>query len=419
LAIDPQFKNVFGEAIGLIVAFASFTFQNRLLWMLIPIRSQVQSRTRRTRFSFRFKLGEEARTIFFVIFVASSSLVHAQANSPKTDSTSAVIPPKASLTDSIYLEPYFAYDLNNPFSKNIPYLVNYSRHDEFNLNLAVFYASYQDSNVRGTLGLQSGTFPMAAYAAEPAILQYLYQANAGVQLLPNLWIDAGVLPSHFGIENAIGKEQWALTRSLVAENTPYYETGVRAGYTTGPWTFDLFALNGWQNIQDVNSNKALGTEIEYSAGILTLNSSTFFGNTHPDSTPRTRIFHDFYAIVAVSSILSISGVYDIGWEQTSPKEPYAYWEGADIIARFLLSNKFALALRGEYFNDPEQVLLVTGTPNGYQTAGYSLNFDYMVSPLATIRIEAKRYIATDAIFTQNETAVNGSTILTSSLAVLF
>ena len=388
--------------------------------MLTPIRSQFQSRTSRSRYPLRFGLCDGTRGIFFVIFVASSSLVHAQANSTKTDSTAAVIPtPKLALTDSVYLEPYFAYDFNNPPSKNIPYLVNYSRHDEFNLNLAVLYVSYQDSNVRGILGLQSGTFPMAAYAAEPAIFQYLYQANAGVQLLQNLWIDAGVLPSHFGIETQIGKEQWTLTRSLVAENTPYYETGVRAGYTAGPWNFDLFVLNGWQNIQDVNSNKALGTEIEYSAGILTLNSSTFFGNTHPDSTPRTRIFHDFYAILAVSNVLSFSGVYDIGWEQTSPNGSYARWESADIIARYLLSNKFAIAIRGEYFNDPEQVLLVTGTPNGYQTAGYSLNFDYMLSPLVTIRIEAKRYSASDAIFTQNGTAVNGSTILTSSLAVSF
>ncbi len=237
--------------------------------------------------------------------------------------------------------------------------------------------------------------------------------------MQNLWIDAGIFPSHFGIETAIGKDQWTLTRSLVAENSPYFETGVHTSYSTGPWGFGFFVLNGWQNIRDLNSNKAIGTQIQYGKGILTVNYSTFFGNEKPDSTPRNRMFHDIYVIVALSKVVSISGIFDIGWEQKVPGGSYARWDGASLITRLLLSSKFAMALRGEYYDDPQRVLVTTGSPHGYKTLGYSLGVDYIVSPLATLRIEGKHYAATDAIFAREGMPVAGSTILTSALAISF
>jgi len=366
------------------------------------------------------------RRILFVSFfwiltsvTCLSTSARGQADSTKIDSNAFAHTHKASFTGTAYLEPYWAYDFNRPTSKDIPYLYNYSRHNEFNLNVALFSGSYDDSEIRGAVAIQVGTYPMTNYAAEPSLFQHIYQASVGVYVTPDLCIDAGVFPSHLGIENALGKDQWTLTRSLVAENSPYFETGVHANYVNGPWLFCVLALNGWQNIRDLNSNKALGTQIQYAAGILTLNSSTFFGNEKPDSTPRNRIFHDFYAIVALSPVVSISGVFDLGWEQTSPNGPYARWEGTSVIARFLLSSKFAIAARGEYYYDPEQVIITTGTPNGYQTAGYSINFDYIISPQATFRIEGKYYSTKDALFERSGVAVNNSTILTSALAISF
>jgi len=327
--------------------------------------------------------------------------------------------PKTRLSGTAYLEPYFAYDFNKPSSKDLPYLYNYSRHNEFNLNLAFFSGTYEDDRVRGTIALQAGSYPMANYAAEPQLFQHIYQASAGVQVIPNLWIDAGVFPSHFGIETAVGKDQWTLTRSLVAENTPYSETGVHASYLTGAWTLGLFVLNGWQNIRDQNSNKAVGTQLQYSAGILTLNSSTFFGNEKPDSTPRNRIFHDLYAIVQISKVFSVSGVFDIGWEQTPISGSYARWDGTSLIVRALIVPTFAVAARGEYYHDPQQVIIATGTPNGYETMGFSVNCDYIFSEEATFRLEGKYYSSKDAIFIRDNTPIANSMIITTSLAVSF
>ncbi|SRR5579883_2666918 len=321
-----------------------------------------------------------------------------------------------------YLEPYFAYDFNDPSSKNIPYLFNHNRHNEFNLNLALVELDYQGNHMRTTIGMQTGTYPIANYSAEPSLLQHIYQAFGGVQVLPDLWLDAGVFSSHFGIETAIGHDQWTLTRSLCAENSPYFETGARAVYDPdGPWSFGLFVLNGWQNIVDPNSNKALGTQIQYTiANKLTLNSSTFYGNEKPDSAKQWRFFHDFYVLWQVNESCGISGVFDIGWEQTaSHSESYNRWYTFAVIAHYMLSEQWGIGIRGEQYNDPNAVIVATGTPNGYQTFGYSANVDYVVSDHATLRFEAKHYSSKDNIFVRDGSPVGESTILTSSMALEF
>jgi hypothetical protein len=321
-----------------------------------------------------------------------------------------------------YLEPYFAYDLNEPASKNLPFLYNFSRHNEFNLNLALIELDYQGQHMRAIMGMQTGTYPLANYGAEPSLLQHIYQAFGGVEVTPDLWIDAGVFSSHFGIETAIGKDQWTLTRSLCAENSPYFETGVRAAYDPdGPMSFGLFVLNGWQNIADPNSNKALGTQIQYTiANKLTLNSSIFYGNEKPDNAKQWRIFHDFYVLWYVTDDCGLSGVFDIGWQQSAPhSNSYNRWYTFSLIGHYLFTTNFGVGVRAEQFNDPNGVIVSTGTPNGYQILGLSANLDYIVSDHATFRLEAKHYSSKDNIFMKNGTPESGSLVVTSALAVTF
>ena len=94
----------------------------------------------------------------------------------------------------------------------------------------------------------------------------------------------GIFSSHLGFESALSKDNWTLTRSLNAENSPYYETGARLTYEVGPkLTLTGLVLNGWQNIRETNQAKALGTQLQWkpTAKVL-INSSTFYGNEQPD-----------------------------------------------------------------------------------------------------------------------------------------
>jgi hypothetical protein len=76
-------------------------------------------------------------------------------------------------------------------------------------------------NTEVTLAFHAGTDSNDHYANEPGLLKNIYEANVGISLNKknNLWVDAGVMPSHIGFESAISMDNWYLTRSLLAENS--------------------------------------------------------------------------------------------------------------------------------------------------------------------------------------------------------
>jgi hypothetical protein len=215
---------------------------------------------------------------------------------PLADTTAA---PASPLTFFGYAEAYYSYDLANPTDHLRPaFTYSHNRHNEFNLNLALLGLRYQDERVRGALALQAGTYPEANYANEPLALRHLNEANVGLRLAPRLWLDAGIFAAHLGSESARSLDNLALTRSIMADNSPYYETGAKLTYEANArWTFTGLVLNGWQNIRDNNQNKALGTQIQLKPSArLLLNYSTFLGEgaNRPEPDTRWRHFHDLY-----------------------------------------------------------------------------------------------------------------------------
>ena len=79
----------------------------------------------------------------------------------------------------------------------------------------------------------TGNYARYNLSGEPDWAKYIYEANVGFRLSKkqNIWIDAGIMPSHIGFESAISADCWTLTRNILAENSPYYESGVKLGYT--------------------------------------------------------------------------------------------------------------------------------------------------------------------------------------------
>lgn len=341
---------------------------------------------------------------------------------------------KSSFTVSGYVEAYYNQDFNKPLSNSAPgFLYNFNRTGEVNLNLAFMKASYSTDRVRGNLALAAGTYVNANYAAEPGVLKNIFEANVGIKIAKNanLWIDAGIMPSHIGFESAIGKDNWALTRSLVAENTPYFESGVKLGFTTQDEKLYLSAmyLNGWQRIQrvDGNTTPAFGTQITYKpTSAITLNYSTFVGSDKPDSLRRMRYHHNFYGIFQLSEKFGVTTGFDYGTEQKEKgSSKYNNWFVPVLIARYSPSTKVSIAARGEYFQDKNGVIIATGTENGFKTFGVSANIDYAVFPGVLWRVEARNLSSKDMIFLKRQEgysdgmAKKDNFFLTTSISVAF
>lgn len=332
------------------------------------------------------------------------------------------------LTISGYAEAYYSFDLNKPTDNNRPaFLYSHNRHNEFTANLAFIKASYNTERVRANVALAAGTYINANYAAEPGVLKNILEANAGYKLSTgkNLWFDIGIIPSHIGFESAVSKDCWALTRSLMAENSPYYESGARLTYGTsdGKWTFSALALNGWQRIKRVDGNSMMswGSQVTFKpAGRITINYSTFYGSDKPDSTRQKRLFHNVYGIFQFSDKWGLTAGFDIGTEQkikgSSEKNT---WYSPVGILRFTPTAKWAFAVRGEYYDDENGVIIATGTPNGFKISGVSFNADYLPVGNLALRLEGRWLKSRDEIFSKGDVAKDNTTAVTFSAAVSF
>ncbi|MDX1907310.1 MAG: porin [Bacteroidia bacterium] len=332
------------------------------------------------------------------------------------------------LTFGGYVETYYAFDVGRPADHNRPaFVYSHNRHNELSLNLGLIRSSYDASRVRARLSLMAGDYANANLAAEPGVLKNVFEAYAGAKLSKkqDLWVEAGIFPSHIGFESAIGKDCWNLTRSMMADNSPYYESGAKLSWTSqsGEWFLSALWLNGWQRIRRVDGNQtpAFGTQATFKPnGSITLNSSTFIGNDKPDSLRQMRYFHNLYGIFQLTPSLAATFGFDIGTEQTARgADTYNIWYTPVLMLRLTPADKLTLSLRGEYYHDKAGVIIASGTPNGFQTFSYTLGLDYLFHPQAVWRIEGRGYSSQDPVFVRKGDPAAINALFTTSLAVSF
>lgn len=341
-------------------------------------------------------------------------------------SDSAKISPKVKF--SAYAEIFYTYDFNEPSNHlRQNFLYSYNRHNEVNLNLGLVKASYESEQLRANFALMAGTYAQDNMAAEQNALRYVNEANIGIKVskTKNLWIDAGIMPSHIGWESAIGKDNMNLTRSFAAENSPYFETGAKLSYTSdnGKWFLSGLVLNGWQRIAKPEGNQTIsfGHQVTYKPNDkITLNSSSFIGNDKAKEDKRMRYFHDLYGSFQLTEAFSAVLGFDIGAEQKSKgSDQYNVWYSPNILMKYQLDNRWAVAGRLEYYNDKNGVIISTKTPNGFQTFGYSLNIDYAILKNVIFRTEARGFSSKDAIFAKGDDMKQGNFFITTSLSAWF
>lgn len=323
-----------------------------------------------------------------------------------------------------YAEIYYNYDLGKPANHERPsFIYNYKRDNEVTLNLAFAKANYTSSCVRANLALMTGTYAQYNLSAEPSWAQNVFESNIGVKISKqnNIWIDAGILPSHIGFESAVGADCWNLSRSILAENSPYYESGVRLSYTSDNQKLYASALllNGWQRIQRVDGvyRPSFGTQVTYKPNsIWTFNYSAFIGSDKPDDAKALRTYHNFYAIYDAPSNLDFILGFDLGSYKDNIGQN-KIWYSPVFIGRYGINTKNKIAARFEYFYDKSQIIINTSTPNGFNTSSASINFDNSITSQVLWRTEMRILTSKDQIFTSSDNATNVNYAATMSLSI--
>jgi len=329
-------------------------------------------------------------------------------------------------TLSGFIDCYYAYDFNRPSTlKRQHFLYNHNRHNQFALNLAYIKYAIIHPKYRANLALHSGTYVEDNYAAEPTLLKLINEANVGVSLAKNnkFFLDLGVFPSYIGFESAISIDNLTLSRSILAENSPYFMTGAKLTYTPTKKTDLMLMLNnGWQRIQKLSGNSfiSIGTQVSYHPSEkFSFNWSTFIGTDDPDTNRRIRYFNNIYINSSFKKLAYTIG-FDIGMKKNTKKSNfYATWFSTIKIIKRKIIKIINASIRAEYYHDQDNVIIQTAASKGFKCFSYSLNIDYKPLENIALRFEGRKFSSLKPIFEKENEATYQNFCLLTSLAIKF
>lgn len=336
-------------------------------------------------------------------------------------SLTALLPFSAKALDSLsgvtwggYADVYYAYDFNRVKDLDRSFTTLPARQNEFNLNLAFIEAKIAREKVRGRFALQAGTSVQSNYSSEPtlgvvsgpSLSRNVQEAYLGCRLSKKTWIDGGIFFSHIGLEGFIPRDNPTYTRSLVADFSPSYQTGVRIqSQFTENLSGQFLVLNGWQNISESNRQKAIGTQLAYNfSPKFNVSYNTFVGHEYA-----FRHFHDLVLKYTPSEAWSFALQADIGIQKEALGGTHAKWGGFTFIAKNAFTKTLSASARIEYYADPKQVIIPAVNGEPFRAWSASLGIDAALDDQATWRNEIRGYHSNSAIFaSRSANAVAGA-----------
>ena len=333
---------------------------------------------------------------------------------------------KGKWTISIHAETFITRNtagINKQKISNFQY--NHNRYNQPALNLAYLGIAHESKTLRMEMGVHSGTYVIDNYAGEPGFYRNINKAYAGVLLNKkrSMWLDAGVFPSYIGFESAVSFDNRTLTRSLFAENSPYFLSGVRLLQKLNDNNeLNAYILTGWQRITMLKGNSlpALGVQWVHLFNENTkFNWSFFAGTDQPDATRKIRYFNNLYYQRTKNKFAYTLG-FDLGFEQkTKGASNYNYWLSPVLITQYALHDKLKLAGRIEKYNDPSSVITRGANNQPLNTNGISFNLDYALTTSLLLRAEWRNLTATNKVFELKNGTVNKINYFSFSLSYRF
>jgi len=312
------------------------------------------------------------------------------------------------ITISGYLDMYYGGTFSKTHDNSIPYFVSMARNNEATINLALIDFRYNTKNLRARFVPGFGTYMNANYATEQGSLKNIVEASAGVKLstTKEIWLDAGVLGSPYTNESAISKDHLMYTRSLAPEYVPYYLAGVKLSIPLSKkFSAYLYFLNGWQQIQDANSGKSIGTQLEYRPNDNNLiNWNTYVGDERSEilTNYRMRYFTDFYWIYNKNKISVTSCFYIGNQKKIEVDSTYSdnIWWQINFISKYSFTEKLSISGRLEYFNDNNNIFVQSITPvSGFNTYSGGLCMNLKLNDNAIFRLEGRQFFSGENIYT--------------------
>lgn len=308
------------------------------------------------------------------------------------------------------------------FAGGAPFASSASRFHMPDLDLALVDGTMLFGAMRAHFALQFGR-SVEAYRRQPGpsakTLSYIKHANIGVRLARKLWLDAGLLPSHIGIESWVSHENLTATRSILAEYAPRYFAGARLSWQPTSWLISsVQGLKGWDAVTQPEGI-GVGARFDVRLAESVLLSGFNLLIERPDG--RVRTLHGLGARGEFGRA-TMQLQADIGsQENSSPGGRAAHWWGYSFVSRLRVTAATWLSARFERFDDDKQIVLITGdfdgTPNSpFRAYGESLGFDAQLRANILVRTEIRAFQNSGPAFPPSDT-INGRARRATAFAI--
>lgn len=339
----------------------------------------------------------------------------------------------ASILDSLSLKPSLNLDIGYATSLNtsrdgaLVYGSTPGEADKFTLTYCAVGVVASNQDYRINLALHRGNTVSRSVVVATNGLDVIREANIGVHIGGTVWVDAGVMPSHVGFETLVPSSNWNYTRSMAADFTPYYLTGVKVSWSPSPsLSVAGLVVNGWQNISDENDTKSVGTQINWRpTKKMLLSWNTLIGNensyimANPGLTQLVAgllVYNNWFTQIALGEKQELVLSADLGVKKDEADVVRLPWS-ASAMLRYHVTTQLRFAARLEQYNDHHRVIVRTYNTTPWVAQSFSVNADYAITNEVLLRIEARAYHSPYKLYSQSATTmVNSDCVLAASLS---
>lgn len=286
------------------------------------------------------------------------------------------------------------------------------RDRQFGMNIAQLSAKYISPRFRSTITVFTGDVAKAAWSP---VHNNIQEANMGFQLCKKLWMDVGFFRTHIGLESIQPRENMTLSIATTTYFEPYYLSGAKLTYQHNErWSFQLNAFNSFNQFIETNKTKAYGLSI---AHVPNSRSTFTFSSLLSDESNQTqfqnaRLYNNLCWIhKSPRWMIGAELNYGIQKNASLTKEGKNAQMFSSLLAvRYRLSHLWSCYTRGEFFDDPNEILTGPVYNNNHQIIGPEIigetwGLEYKPIPNSYCRMEYRHLNNLDGrIFS----ATNGS-----------
>lgn len=255
---------------------------------------------------------------------------------------------------------YYSFNFNHPASR-ANNLRNFEvKANQFSLNMTKFTMEHNPDPVGFKLDVGFGRAWEIFHATDPAkdVVQYIPQAYVSLkpQNAGGLQIDFGKFYTSAGAELTENNLTWSYGRGFLYTNGPYYHFGARISKPLHEtFAVGVQIVNGWNNVEDNNSGKTFGFTTAWTPSKKFAWSNTYYvGPEKAETNNGVRNFYDTVVNINPNDRTNFYVNFDYGAESRNKNvvdSADVSWIAIGLAGRFQTTEKTALALRYENYND--------------------------------------------------------------------